>query len=359
MNCALGVEGGLACVNYERRVLEKYVTLPTGPVPLLDNVFSTRAAEALVMYSTSSDGDISTSEAMCGANVIIFLHGFSQHPCNYRTLLHSLAQDSDGAYVIVAPIVSIGSVILPWQHVETTDMWASPASKLQSAIVIDAARATQLAFEACAARIHLLGHSLGGMAGLALAAQAPSAFSSVIALAPAVHTSVNTHVNQMVTKDAFDGGMDQFCTHAKAVPVLLVHGEKDNIVTASKSQDLFETISNRSEDAVSILAMVHNGTHVGMEDCLDLCVHIPGVELVAKAAVALADLHLFHNDNSQRTVQLPATMSLLRAWLNASPEARKDPNQVVSAVARAAGTHVVTLSSSPAVSQELIDDDIA
>lgn len=351
MNNAGDSESNMAFPNTERPVRETSVALPMGRVPFLDNVHTTRKARALLMYSSPSEMEVSPTEIMCGADVLIFMHGFSQHPRNYRTLLYSLVQDHEHRYVIIAPVVSISDVLLPWQRVETTNTWASLASKLQSVVVVDAARATQLAFEAGASRIHILGHSLGGMAALALAAQAPSAFSSVIALAPAVHPSVNTHVNQMVTSEAFANGLHEFCARTKTLPILLVHGENDGIVRASESQEVFHAISNHADRAVSIFAMIHNGTHIGMEDCLKVHVHVPPLNLITKAVFALVDFFLFHKDRSQRSVQLPATLCLMRAWLTASPRARTDPHGVVLSVARAADSHNVTLSSRPSLTR--------
>lgn len=339
-----------SCAAARERVVETHVSLPTGAVPFLDDVTTSREARALLIYATSSPTGSEPDAVLSNADVIIFMHGFSQHPRNYRTLLHSLAHDHATPYVILAPTVSFSNVLLPWQHVETADACSSTAYKLQSAVVIDAARATRLAFERGAARIHIMGHSLGGMAALALAAHAPSTFTSVIALAPAVHASVDTHVNTAVTASAFDTGLAQFQLRVADLPILLVHGENDGVVGASESHAVFHALAARADGAVSVLAVVENGTHVGMEDCLDVRLHFPPVNLVAKAAFAVVDFFLFSRDHSQRSVQLPATMCLLRAWLRATPDAQTSPRKVVADLAHAARFHAVKLSTCPPLS---------
>lgn len=206
-------------------VTEAIIDLPEGDVrgvvTLEDGKVSTkRDATALLLTPTTSDPDallLAAHEAssapaaakradagswLCGRRVIVFGHGFSQRPSNYTTLLHTLAARG---YTVLAPRTWLFDIV--FACVQTVSPFDMPA-KLQTAVLIDVARAAQLAADSGAAAVHVLGHSMG--AGMALAytrfaranlessssrSRGLGGLASCVVMAPAVRASADVPLN--------------------------------------------------------------------------------------------------------------------------------------------------------------------
>lgn len=255
-------------------IQEATLQLPRGYIDSLQ-VSTDRAAEAAVYARNDvlSKSDLSTTP------FVIFAHGFSQLPRNYTTLLRHLAAQG---YVIIAPRTWLFSIL--FTKIETVGFFDSLQAKLQTALLVDSARAFQLA-SLYSPVVHLCGHSMGGAIMLAYGGYLRSKARSLAVMAPDVSRTRITDLNQTVSLNAKDG-----MSRLKALAVkldtrmLVLHGDKDRFVPKSDMLTLFSALKR---EYCSILCSMAQGTHVGFENSLD--VDLPIIQNLDRLLFAILD----------------------------------------------------------------------
>lgn len=295
-------------------IAECYIELRKQKVYELD-LESHRDAEA-VIYARESLVDSSFTQKN---QVIVFLHGFSQRPRNYASMLRFLAAQG---FVVIAPRVWLfDTMFAKIEGAKPEGKWfASQPAKLQSALLIDTVRCVKWAIDHLSVRsVDLVAHSMGAAMALVAAQVLGTRISSVATLAPAVGPTEITPLNTLLSLKK-GGDVDKFARLFKRdVPVLLVHGENDFIVKERDVDELFDAFINADRPDIVGDVDILNGSHVGFEDTLDIDVPIVRrLDWLFFKFVDLLVFGLFDAFAEGKERQLKYTKSLLRAWLETS-----------------------------------------
>lgn len=204
--------------------------------------------------------------------VIVFGKGWANTPGMYKRLLNPLVAQG---YVIIAPLVKTPDFALPWSPIETFGKnffgyKGSLRGKLQTAMLIDIVRAAQMASRGGAREVHYLGHSMGGaMALAALRFETSVVPTSVVLLAPAVQTSVETPLNQHVhTLKDDEEKMREMAGLMADSPLLFLHGSADNTVESYESTRSFEALKERKSSLLGC-GIIEGGAHIGFQNPSD------------------------------------------------------------------------------------------
>lgn len=275
--------------------------LPKGQVDHLP-VVATRSAQANVLAKREVlNGDISKT------TFVVFAHGFSQRPLNYFSLLSFLALNN---CVVIAPRTWILSVFL--SKVEVLEKDRSVPARLQAALLIDTARAVQVA-SSYSSRVHVLGHSMGAAVALVYAGYASSYLKSIVLMAPVVNNARLTELNQTVRLKAEDG-VERMYTLASQMRcrTMILHGLRDKVVPTKSILKMFSAFSSAP---LTGLLKLTRGSHVGFEDSLE--VDIPFTDVEKKFFNILDRLiygyfDIFRLDTRE---QLDSVKRVIKAWI--------------------------------------------
>ena len=131
--------------------------------------------------------------------------------------------------------------------------WDKPATaalkalldELQSTLAIDPAR------------VHLVGWSNGGTGAIRYAALWPERFASAVLL-------------ESAGLRFYDGDDPLDVVKLRALPLLFVHGTKDNVIPAANSQDAAKRLSRRPGPAVTLKLLEGRGHDLGVSSEADL-----------------------------------------------------------------------------------------
>lgn len=292
-------------------IQEATIQLPAGNVDTL-HVYTDRPAEAVV-YAPQ---DVLCKPDLSTTPFIIFAHGFSQLPRNYATLLRHLAAQGN---IIIAPQTWIFSVL--FAKIETVGFFDSLQAKLQTALLVDSARAFQLASQYSSV-VHLCGHSMGGAMMMVYGGYVGSKAQSLVLMAPDVGNTRITELNQTVSLDAKDG-VSRMQTLASKLDtrMLVLHGDKDRFVPR---RDMLTLISALERKYLSGLCSLLRGTHIGFENSLD--VDVPVFHNLDRILFAILDcivygsLDLLRLDTKE---QLETAKALLPSFIKNIDESRE------------------------------------
>lgn len=237
---------------------EATVVLPTGPVPFL-GICTRRFATALVC------GPAGSLQSLAGRPAIVFAHGFSQRPGNYSKLLRTFAANG---YIVVAPRTWLFDVIWPFVKVETVDNTFALPEKLQTALLIDTARALKQIKKAGTGDVHLCGHSMGGAMALSYLGRTPVCeLKSAFFFAPDVKRTKITDLNPYVGINEDGGeGLGTLASEMAPIDILVLHGKKDVIVDEEDIGTLYEKMSAKS--GLTGVGEMIEGSHIGFENSL-------------------------------------------------------------------------------------------
>ena len=303
-------------------IAECFIDLPKQKVPELD-LETQREAQA-VIYARESLVDSSFRNE---PEVVVFLHGFSQRPRNYASMLRFLAAQG---YVVIAPRVWLfDTAFATVEGAKPVGKWfASQPAKLQAAVLIDTIRCVKWAVDNLSVKnVALLGHSMGAAMALVAAQALGTRVTSVATLAPAVGPTEVTPVNPLLSLK--HGDIHKFAAMFENIPVLLVHGMKDKIVKQRDVNQLFDAFHNADRPDIIGDVDVLNGSHVGFEDTLD--VDLPILRRLDWLFFKLVDFFvfgLFDLFSQGKQDQLKYTKQVLLAWLESSTINDADKEEV-------------------------------
>ena len=275
-------------------LVEKTVALP-----MTTGLQVTRKAEAVVFSPKDPKGGV------------VFLHGFSQRPANYKTLLRSIAASG---LEVVAPRTWLFSTA--FAQVETVPWYSSPAGKLQTALLIDGLRSLDLLQnDVAGGPLSVAGHSMGGAMALVVPSLTSQELSSVFVMSPAAADSTKTELNPYLTDDTTQYEK-LFRAYQKKTNLVLVAASQDKIVPPNEVHEIY----NAAQKVIPSTAItdILVGSHVGYEDSLE--VRLGGL---TKAFFSLLDYIIYRADLYQNLsgVDYPqqlATTKILLAHLNAA-----------------------------------------
>lgn len=321
-----------ADVQIESAVVE----LPTGTIPGLDDLDISRGANAAVIARSK----LLTDRFLSDADVVVFAHGFSQRPANYGTLLRHVASLG---YIVLAPRTWLFDIVLPWQRVETTGLFAPLPDKLQTAVLIDVARCVYLAQTNGARRVQLVGHSMGAAMLLAYMPYAPTAYiGSIAMLAPAVTASSQTQLNPYVYADGDNfSSLKQLATLSPAVNMLFVQGTDDRVVPESDTAQVAQAFGDVRKALIG-QANLEGGSHIGYED--QLSVDVPFIQILDRVLFFIVDLLVIGKNvlGVYPEGQLETTNKLLTAWLSTAPV--QSEADIVKALEKLSTEEIVTFT---------------
>ncbi|KAJ8607026.1 hypothetical protein CTAYLR_006248 [Chrysophaeum taylorii] len=198
---------------------------------------------------------------------VVFLHGFSQQPKNYETMLRAMAASG---LEVVAPKTWLFDVI--FEKVETVSGWWKLRAKLQSALIIDGLRSVEMLRKELGV-LSFVGHSMGGAGALVV----PSLLrdgkdaASIFVMSPLSDGAVKTELNPHLAGDPATYPK-LFDAYGSSEPeIVLVSADQDQIVSPSSVKDVYDAAPPKR----SALARIMVGSHVGYEDSFRIPIPIP------------------------------------------------------------------------------------
>lgn len=198
---------------------------------------------------------------------------------------------------------------------------------IQTALAVDVARTAELAAMHNVHSTTLLGHSMGGGTVFQYAQygdKLPMQPASVIGMAPYFKGMKLSDVNEYVKLHWLkirDGNLETLGNIMKDVPTLLIQGSNDLITHEKDTQRVFEGLTRDEKEAITGMATIEHGWHIGFEDRLavDLgdFLSLPtalGIDLF----FFIVDFLLYREDalNLNTNEQLQTTKVLLDQWLS-------------------------------------------
>lgn len=238
---------------------------------------SDRKVDAMLVYKTSA------TKAGLGkkpAPVVIFGHGFSQPPENYRKTIYGLAEQG---CVVIAPRTSTFGAAAPWIKVPGSGRGAQAPTKLQAAIITDMLRSALYLKEswkgAPLGPITLAGHSMGGGSAIVASSYLDNVAGVAVA-APAVAGLLKSPINPLLhmaggakrrgdLKAAADFFLNLFPDNAR---LHLIGANQDQIVKPLEVALLFAA-AKKAKDAKKLKDVTLfrvDGSHIGFEDSVNI-----------------------------------------------------------------------------------------